>query len=171
MYLAKMRHQEVLIKFTRRYCPELHSFCAERHHAPKLLGYGTVPGGWHVVVMEFIKHDQDNHIKYAPKHWAKWEQDLTQLVQDFHEAGAAGLVHGDLRAANFIVPTDRPQDILLIDFDWGGEAGKARFPTWVLAEELVDETRENLLITKDHDLRVLTAALGRLRPITGMDIP
>jgi tRNA A-37 threonylcarbamoyl transferase component Bud32 len=41
-------------------------------------------------------------------------QDLTQLVQDFHDKG---LVHGNLRAANFIVPTDRLKDILLIDFN------------------------------------------------------
>src|ERR1700720_3897021 len=41
----------VVVKFTRQYCPELHSFCAKQGRAPKLLGYGTVPGGWKVVVM------------------------------------------------------------------------------------------------------------------------
>ena len=167
MYLARMRHQEVLVKFTRQYCPELHSFCAERHHAPKLLGYGTVPGGWKVVIMELVKHDGYNRIQFAPKHWEKWKQDLTRLVQDFHEAG---LVHGDLRAANFIVPTDRPETIMLIDFDWGGEVGKVSFPTSLLNDELMDERMKNFLITKDHDLRVLTTALGRLRPIAGMDV-
>ncbi|KAH9991295.1 hypothetical protein BJV77DRAFT_1068425 [Russula vinacea] len=136
----EMRHQEVLVKFTRQYCPELHSFCAERHHAPKLLGYGTVPGGWKVVIMELVKHDGYNRIQFAPKHWAKWNQDLTRLVQDFHEAG---LVHGDLRAANFIVPTDRPETIMLIDFDWGGEVGKVSFPTSLLNDELMDERMKN----------------------------
>ena len=67
-----------------------------------------------------LKHDQDNRIKYVTEHGAKWEKDLTQLVRDFHEEG---LVHGDLRATNFIVPTDRPENILLIDSDWGREAG------------------------------------------------
>jgi serine/threonine protein kinase len=112
--------------------------------------------------MEAIKH---NHIRalHAPTYWATWEQDLTGLVQDFH---ARGLVHGDLRDDNFIVPSDGPEIIMLIDFDWGGEAGKVRFPTWLLNEELMDGKRmESLEITREHDIRVLTAALEGLRPV------
>jgi tRNA A-37 threonylcarbamoyl transferase component Bud32 len=158
-----MQRQVVLVKFTHQYCPELHHFCAQRDHAPKLLGYGTVPGGWKVVVMEFVEHDRAQRARYAPQHWAKWEQDLTRLVQDFH---GKGLVHGDLRVANFIIPTKEPETIKLIDFDWGGEVGKACFPDARLNEELVDEMTDDLLITKAHDIRVLNAALGRLKPAT-----
>jgi hypothetical protein len=163
LYLAKIQHQVVLVKFTHQYSPELHHFCAERYHAPKLLGYGTVPGGWKVVVMEFVEHDRDQRARYALKHWVKWEQDLTRLVQDFH---GRGLVHGDLRVANFMIPTKQPETIKLIDFDWAGEAGKVYFPNSRLNEELADETRDDLLITKAHDIRVLNAAMGRLKPAT-----
>ncbi|KAH9991294.1 hypothetical protein BJV77DRAFT_1008779 [Russula vinacea] len=72
MYLAKMRH--------RKYWSNSLLLCRETPCA-ELLGYGTVPGGWHVVVMEFIKHDQDNHIKYAPKHWAKWNKTSPNLCK------------------------------------------------------------------------------------------
>ena len=161
------QHKEVLVKFTRRYCHELHDFCAQRDHAPKLLGYGTVPGGWKVVVMEHVKHNYDR-TSLALKYWATWERDLTRLMQEFHEQG---FVHGDLRDANFIVPTARPNKIMLIDFDWGGEAGKVHFPTWLLDEELMNGRMESLVITKEHDIRVLTAALKKLRPVDNVIPP
>lgn len=47
LYSAKMQEEDgrpVLVKFTLEYRPRLHHFCDERAHAPKLLGYGTVPG-------------------------------------------------------------------------------------------------------------------------------
>ena len=34
--------------------------------------------------MEFVKYNRDR-TEHAPEHWTKWEQDLTRLVQDFHE--------------------------------------------------------------------------------------
>jgi len=163
LFHAKAQDENVLVKFTRRYCAKLHEFCAMSGHAPRLLGYGTVPGGWNVVVMEDVKH-KCNHAGYASRYWAKWYQDLTDLMHGFHDMN---LVHGDLRANNIIVPAHDPENIMLIDFDWGGEAGKVSFPTWSINEELIDGDRlESLVITKEHDVRVLTAALEHLRPVT-----
>ena len=152
---------DVVVKFTRRYCPELHSFCADRDHAPRLLGYGTVPGGWKVVVMELIKIENDikTRSNNVTKYWTQWNDDLTKLVKDFHDKG---WVHGDLRAANVIVPAEKPDKIMLLDFDWGGECGKVSYPTWRLNEVLIDKTVKNRRITKDHDVRVLTATLKKL---------
>jgi len=163
LFHAKAQNEDVLVKFTRRYSTKLHEFCAERGHAPKLLGYGTVPGGWKVVVMEDVEHE-GSHAEYAPRYWEKWCQDLTGLMQGFHDKD---LVHGDLRTPNIIVPATDPENIMLVDFDWGGEAGSVSFPTWSINEELIDGDRlESLVITKEHDVRVLTATLARLRPVT-----
>jgi tRNA A-37 threonylcarbamoyl transferase component Bud32 len=41
----------------------------------------------------------------------------TNLMRDFHDAG---LEHGDLTGANFIVPTDQTENITVVDFDWEG---------------------------------------------------
>ncbi|KAI9453961.1 hypothetical protein BJY52DRAFT_782449 [Lactarius psammicola] len=38
IYSGICQDKPVVVKFTRRYCPELHHFCAEQGHAPKLLG-------------------------------------------------------------------------------------------------------------------------------------
>jgi hypothetical protein len=166
LFHAKAQNENVLVKFTRRYSTKLHEFCAERGRAPRLLGYGTVPGGWKVVVMEDVEHEgyRAVYAKYAPRYWKKWCQDLTDLMQGFHDKN---LVHGDLRTPNLIVPATNPENIMLVDFDWGGEAGSVSFPTWAINEELVDGDRlESLVITKEHDVRVLSATLERFRPVS-----
>ena len=164
LFHAEAQDENVLVKFTRRYCAKLHEFCAMSGHAPRLLGYGAVPGGWNVVVMEDVKHERNHAGYYASRYWAKWYQDLTDLMHGFHDMN---LVHGDLRTNNIIVPASDLENIMLIDFDWGGEAGRVSFPTWSINEELIDGDRlESLVITKEHDVRVLTAALERLKPVT-----
>jgi len=163
LFHAEAGGEDVLVKFTRRYSTKLHAYCSMSGHAPRLLGYGTVPGGWNVVVMEDVKPEL-NYAEYAPRYWAKWYEDLTSLMGGFHEEN---LVHGDLRTNNIIVPANDPENIMLIDFDWGGEAGRVSFPTWSINEELfVGDRLESLVITKEHDVRVLNAALDYLRPET-----
>jgi hypothetical protein len=44
---------------------------------------------------------------------------------------AAGYVHGDLRAANILVRQGegrRSTEVRLLDFDWAGREGEARYP-------------------------------------------
>jgi hypothetical protein len=110
LYAEIWQNKLIIVKFAPRHCAELHHFCAERGHALKLLGYGAVPGGWNVVVMDFVAHNIDAG-RYASTHWNKWYEDLTGLVKDFHDK----MVHGDLRDANFIVTTDEPAQIMLVD--------------------------------------------------------
>ncbi|KAH9065131.1 hypothetical protein EDB83DRAFT_2675115 [Lactarius deliciosus] len=57
LYIAKTLcdpEKKIVVKFTRRYSIELHAFCADREHAPSILGFGQVPGGWFVVAMDYI---------------------------------------------------------------------------------------------------------------------
>jgi hypothetical protein len=166
IYHAKMQNNNVIVKFTRRYCPDLHQACAKRGHAPKLLGYGTVPGGWHVVVMEVVEQDGKTLAHYAPTHLDRWEEDLTRLVEEFH---GEGLVHGDLRDANLIVRRGEPERIILVDYDWGGKHGYVSFPSRHLHEDLTEGEGEleRLEITKEHDLRVLKDTIAKLRRLIG----
>jgi hypothetical protein len=69
-------------------------------------------------------------------------------------------VHDDLRKTNFIVLTNMPETIMLIDIDWGGEAGRVSFPT------LTDEKRIKSLVNREYDIRDFTAALEGQRPVT-----
>ena len=161
LYRAKTQNDDVIVKFTRRYCTDLHQFCAKRGHAPELLGYGTVPGGWHVVVMEFVDQDISKTLAhYAPTHLDRWEEDLTRLVEEFH---GEGYVHGDLRDANLIVRRGEPERIILVDYDWGGKHGDVSFPSRHLHEDLAEGELESLEITKVHDHRVLRFTIANLR--------
>ncbi|KAH8981919.1 hypothetical protein EDB86DRAFT_2973523 [Lactarius hatsudake] len=119
IYLATLDGTEVtvVVKFTRQYFPQLHYFCASQGHAPQLLGYGDIPGGWHIVVMEWINHEDTNLKSFAPEHLHRWSKDLKSTVKAFHHKG---WVHGDPRVANLIVGNQEPERVLLVDFNWGG---------------------------------------------------
>ena len=155
--------KEVVVKFTRRYFPELHTFCASQGHAPQLLGYGTAPGGWLIVVMERIEHQDTNLQSYAKKHLQKWSEDLGTLVSDFHNMG---WVHGDLRDANMVVGNKDPSQVMLVDFDWGGKAGEVYYPTACMHKELETMDASDLRIMKERDDLVLSRTLAKLEEQT-----
>ncbi len=50
LYEAKRQdvNEHILIKFVKVYSIELHNFCAQKGHAPKILGYEWLPGGWYI---------------------------------------------------------------------------------------------------------------------------
>jgi tRNA A-37 threonylcarbamoyl transferase component Bud32 len=114
------------------------------------------------VVMEFVDHDINKRLAhYARAHLDRWEKDLIRLVEEFH---GEGLVHGDLRDVNLIVPRGEPERIILVDYDWGGKHGDVSFPSRHLYEDLTTMRElESLEITKEHDRRVLRNTIGKLR--------
>ncbi|KAH9000572.1 hypothetical protein EDB86DRAFT_3242369 [Lactarius hatsudake] len=149
----------ILIKFVRQYSIDLHQFCAEAGHAPMILGYERLPGGWYAVAMEYIEFGVSiPNSDLLASHRDRWMTELRQLMNNFH---AADLVHGDLRDVNILC---KGESVMLVDFDWGGKVGKASFPTLNLHPELLkDRVSESLMITKGDDVRVLTTTLDKLR--------
>ncbi|KAH9007210.1 hypothetical protein EDB86DRAFT_3069881 [Lactarius hatsudake] len=154
LYIAKTLcdpEKTIVVKFTRRYSIELHAFCANREHAPSILGFGQVPGGWFVVAMDYISEAvYPSHSTDLDRLRDKWVHDLTTLVRSFHDQG---LVHGDLRQPNMICRGER---IMLIDFDWGGRLGVASYPHAQLNPQLtIGRQSVDGEITKDDDDRIL----------------
>jgi hypothetical protein len=157
----------ILVKFTRRYSTALHKFCADRGHAPQLLGFENLPGGWMAVVMEYLESAQG--LQEAWKSGGqgdamRWQKEMAGLVKDFHDAG---FVHGDLRDANFVVTNSgvagaKDRKIMLLDFDWGGKEGEVFFPSGRLHSELLQTVGEHLKITKESDNQVLQTTLSKL---------
>ncbi|KAH9083830.1 hypothetical protein EDB83DRAFT_2212602 [Lactarius deliciosus] len=160
LYQAKRPgvNEPILIKFTQQYSIELHDFCAKAGHAPSILGYERLPGGWFAVAMEYVWPGpsimKSNLLTSNRTHWAI---QLRRLVHDFH---ANDFVHGDLRDANIIC---NGNSVMLVDFDWGGKVGEASFPTLNLHAELLDgRTSDDMIITKDDDMRVLGKTITKL---------
>ncbi|KAH9167048.1 hypothetical protein EDB89DRAFT_2127435 [Lactarius sanguifluus] len=144
----------ILIKFVRRYSIDLHHFCAKAGHAPSILGYERLPGGWFAVAMEYVKPDTSIT---ESTHGVRWKQELVNLMGSFH---AKNLVHGDLQDDNIIC---RGDSVILVDFDWGGKVGEASYPTLALNPELLDgRESDGLIITMDDDVRVLRKTLDKM---------
>ena len=158
LYIAEISGKEIIVKFTRRYSIELHAFCAERGHAPGILGFGPIPGGWFGIAMDYMSQSANPSLSPRLADLRnKWIGDLQELMNSFHENG---LVHGDLREPNLICDGNK---IMIVDFDWGGQAGMTSYPCGNLNPELTDgRTSDDGKITIADDIRTLGNTLGNL---------
>lgn len=142
-------HQRLFVKFTQKYGKELHLFCAKKNRAPKLLAFERLPGNWYGVAMEYISATTEHNIVASclfPKKGKVWIDETDQLIEKMH---AADFVHGDLRLPNFVVD-EKHEQVLLVDFDWGGKENEVMFPRTSLLPE-IRKDRDDRKITKAHD--------------------
>jgi serine/threonine protein kinase len=148
LYLATDGDQnQIVLKFSRCYSKELHKICAEFGHAPELLAFERLPGGWFGVAMEYFPSaDRILESGHLCDYGENWMKDIDKVITHLH---GKGYVHGDLRPPNFIVSDGK---LILVDFDWGGKDREARFPRKELHPAL--GAKGGTVITKEHDERV-----------------
>jgi len=161
LYLAQRDKAEemIYVKFADRYSSDLHTFCADKGLAPKLLGFERLTGGLFAIAMVKVDTVELKDIKSFSE-LDEWKNEIRKLVHSFHQAG---LVHGDLRLPNFIFTKAEPRKMMLVDFDWGGQADEVFFPPGHLCSDLlVVDDRLDRPITIEHDLRVLARAFKEL---------
>ncbi|KAH8104451.1 hypothetical protein DFH11DRAFT_1883340 [Phellopilus nigrolimitatus] len=148
MWFATMAHthEPLVVKFTKRYDAEAHALLAAAGRAPRLYyadppNAPGAPAEWRMVVMARI-----TAVNYrdAPRAaMPALRADVRAAVALLH---AAGRVHGDLFLENVLIevlepPTETQVGVeegagegagraraLLIDFDWAGPEGVARYP-------------------------------------------
>jgi len=144
--------ERLCIKFVRRYSRRVHEECAKVGIAPNLRGFMDIGAGWKMVIMDALdqeyKHfDED----ILPK-------DTCELIKKrFVELHQAGFVHGDVRDANIMIRKDAKPGFMLIDFDWSGVVGEARYPINVNKVDIwrPEDVSDGLLIKSDHDIAML----------------
>ncbi|CAG8605017.1 2146_t:CDS:2, partial [Paraglomus occultum] len=140
IYLATLsdakEHYQIIVKFTKIYGKNAHCVAAKCGHAPKVLGYDKIGGDWKMKMMAEI---QD---KEAVK------DKVTKAVRTLHESG---YVHGDLQDCNIMVKTNM-KEIKILDFDWAGPVGEARYP-WFMNPNIPwhPDVYPNELIQENHD--------------------
>lgn len=148
--------QAVAVKFVRSYSKDLHKHCADLSLAPLLLGFEKLPGNWLMVVMEYMKDYKPFSIFDDPASIStQLRQIVKELVASFH---AQKLVHGDIRDTNLLVRVeDGTLKTKLIDFDWGGREGEARYPVLINKSTIPrpSDVIGGQLITIDHDLKMV----------------
>ncbi|CAK4071978.1 unnamed protein product [Aphanomyces euteiches] len=147
LFSAKVGHsgREIVVKFAKQYGRDVHEYCAGHGFAPKLLYLKVLPSNWIFVVMEKLELEP---ILNAPVD-AKVIRE--QVLQAKTRLGDAKLVHGDLRQAN-ILWDSLNRRVVLVDFDWSGKTGVARYPPFMNPDILWPEGAEtNKPLCTQHD--------------------
>ncbi|RDX42863.1 hypothetical protein OH76DRAFT_1259350 [Lentinus brumalis] len=149
----------VVVKFTPAYCKDAHELLARASppQAPKLRFCEFVESvGMWVVVMDYVEGKEVTNVLQDPVHIKSLEGAITALHAD-------GFVFGDLREPNVLRVDDK---VVLIDFDWCGKQGTARYPSDILLEEGAwhSGVQRGGLLEKVHD--------GfHFHALTGMKLP
>ena len=149
----KQSRRMLVVKFVTRYSPAAHLDCARRGCAPQLYGFEEAPGGWYMVVMEYLSPEL-----YGPFTLSSNKgliRDATmQHITTLHEHG---YVHGDVRRPNILIGANN--FIKLVDLDWADKIGEARYPTLVNPSldgfNRPDGAEDKRLITVEHDLEMV----------------
>jgi hypothetical protein len=146
---------KIFIKFTRRYSLEAHQLCAKPTAAPTLYGFQRLYGGWFMAIMEYLDPETYEHLKPRTDNTDRLVAEVKLAVEVLHEGG---YVHGDIRRGNTMTRRHwsyekGAKNVLLIDFDWAGLEGQARYPANINYETIrrPQDARYNNLITKEHD--------------------
>ncbi|KAG8213488.1 hypothetical protein J3R82DRAFT_12027 [Butyriboletus roseoflavus] len=122
--------------------------------APALRGFEKLPGGWMMVAMDRLSDDFETLSHRISSLPGSVFDDMLAKLEKFH---AAGYVHGDLRDVNIMVSKSDEKRFMIMNFDWAGHKGEARYPDLVSHKGIkrpVDaQFRKEILA--DHDLFML----------------
>ena len=143
----------ICVKFVRRYSDEAHEHCARLGFAPQLLSFKSLPGGWSMVVMDWLDPDE----------WSRLDEieitrnDIDALKSNISQLHQSGYGHGDLRAVNILVSKSDRKRYMIVDFDWAGMLGIVCYPMNVNKIEIwrPDSVVDEALILAEHDLSML----------------
>lgn len=162
-------NRRICIKFVERYSADAHRFCSSKGHAPELIAFEKLPGGWYMVVMEALDIAQDLNSRYTNPYRCysgyrcggqdliSLENAVTTLITGLHHEG---YVHGDLRDANLFIRDggqDKAEDFMLLDFDWAGKLGETYYPAGINTEAVHRPSgiTDGMVILKEHDMQML----------------
>jgi hypothetical protein len=149
----------ICIKFVRAYGREVHLWCASKGFAPRLVAYEPLPGDWYMVVMDLLDESwvplDINSLVDVGGFKARFHTNVIELHQ-------MKMVHGDIRETNVMVK-DGGCEFMLIDYDWAGLLGEARYPRHVNkapALQRPDDVEDGKLILTEHDLLMFENMFG-----------
>lgn len=112
-----------------------------------------------MIVMEKVKGAKID--SYLRQRRSDAERVLSHCAQALDTLHRAGFCHGDFRAPNLLVKEDDDCKICLLDFEWAGPAGRAKYPLMMnhVDIEWPDGAISGGIIQEEHD----TCWLQKLR--------
>lgn len=151
------KEEEIVVKFTRTYSSDVHELLEQGGFAPKLLAIEEIPGGWMMVVMEYLRDWVMLGSKLNDER-QKYRKKLKEAVSKIHEKD---FVHGDIRGANVLVRDVEYEpgvDVKIIDFDHCGVHKQDRYPREWNHHMRQEDCKEGDVMLKRHDIFLM----GRL---------
>jgi serine/threonine protein kinase len=159
--------QDIVVKFVDRYGERAHSILADEGLAPKLFYYGSLhlsdeqPSyrSLSMVVMEYIDGKTLAQVKEEMnvQTTEKVRLELRRALALLHDHG---LVFGDLRPPNVMIT--KAHEVKLIDFNWAGVEGQAKYPYMISPGIDWPEDVKALAVMKtDHDVDMLSKLFGK----------
>jgi serine/threonine protein kinase len=157
--------QDIVVKFVDRYGERAHRILEEEGLAPKLLYCGPLQldkgqPSYHplrMVVMEYIYGSTltAKKSKLNPEATEGVRNEVRRALDHLHHKG---LVFGDLRPPNVMIT--KTNEVKLIDFDWAGERGQARYPYLISPSvSWPDGVKALEIIEVAHDITMLERLL------------
>ncbi|KAI0681582.1 hypothetical protein C8Q76DRAFT_804541 [Earliella scabrosa] len=165
------RTDRFVTKFARTYGEDAHHLLAEADYAPTLVycgpPYAAYPDldVYQPITMVIMKWCGNRTLAWGSGEPATTER-VRAAVKLLHDHG---MVHGDLRGQNVLIQPRKGGAVRIIDFDWAGKEGEARYPNDLSpAVRWPPGAKAGGLITKAHDWhfvdRYFTPGQGRVWP-------
>jgi serine/threonine protein kinase len=159
--------QDIVVKFVDRYGERAHRVLDVEGLAPKLFFCGSPRLSneqpsyrfLSMVVMEYIDGETLAEVggKMNAQTTEKVRLELQRALDLLHDHG---LVFGDLRPPNVMIT--KQNEVKLIDFNWAGEKGQAKYPYLISPGVNWPEGVKALAVMKtDHDLDMLSKLFGK----------
>ncbi|KAG6883758.1 hypothetical protein C0993_003959, partial [Termitomyces sp. T159_Od127] len=147
----------IVIKFTTQYSVDAHKYLARLGLAPRIRQSVRISADWFAIIMDWS--DYTNLYEFG-SHLSELQRDkvrsrVLDIVQELHRGC---FVHGDIRDTNLLVDIDSLVDevvqIHLVDFDWAGRIGEARYPYGLnyTTVKRPKEVTSGGLIAEQHDI-------------------
>ena len=168
VFVGLHKGRDAIIKFTRTYGLAVHQHLANKGMAPTIYSHCLLKCGWHAIIMEFNAQSETLYERFKkdpgfkkdssfPAIWRGFTKNVLELLKE------KNFVHGDLRMPNLIV--DRSNRICVLDFDWSGEEGIARYPETLNTIEIdwPESVVPGGVIEAKHDAEFLDQITSKLK--------
>ena len=152
-----------IVKFTWQYSVPAHNYLASHGLAPRIRKCIGIPGEWTAVVMDESKYQVLYGLQLSMAEQHKVKCKVQSIVQTLHEGG---FVHGDIRDTNILIDraslASKDTKVHLIDFDWAGCAGEAKYPMEMNCQTVRRPAgvKGGEIITQQHDIEMISYLFG-----------
>lgn len=126
VWKASLNEHPTVIKFVHHliYGIDVHRYLASENMAPSVFHTEELPGGWIVVVMDYVNGECPVSLETDND-----KQNFDEFKNRLKDAlKRKEFVHGDLHSPNIIKCKDK---FMVVDFDWAGKNGEVEYPATI----------------------------------------